>query len=82
MAVRDRDQIDLRVWERGVGETQACGTGACAAMVAAHRLGLVDTEVAVRLPGGDLVVSWRGKAADPVWLAGDAERVSEGSLSI
>lgn len=82
MAVRDRGRIDLRVWERGVGETPACGTGACAAMVAAHRLGLVDTEVIVRLPGGDLVVSWRGGAEDTVWLAGDAERMSEGSLAI
>ena len=82
MAVRNRSEIDLRVWERGVGETLACGTGACAAMVAAQRLGLVDTRVSVRLPGGELVVSWRGNAGDPVWLAGDAERTSEGSLTV
>ena len=82
MSVRSRDRLDLRVWERGVGETQACGTGACAAVVAARRLQLVDDTVSVSLPGGELVVSWRGAAEDPVWLAGDAERTSEGILEI
>ncbi len=82
MAVESRDRLDLRVWERGVGETLACGTGACAAMVAAHRLGLVDDTVSVSLPGGELVVSWRGNDDDPVWLTGDAEPTSEGSLEL
>ncbi len=79
---RGRKAIDLRVYERGTGETLACGTGACAAVVAGQRLGLLDDAVTVSLPGGQLVVSWRGNAGDPVWLAGDAERTSEGSLTI
>ena len=82
MTVRGRDAIDLRVWERGVGETRACGTGACAAVVAARRQSLVDSDVRVNLPGGELVVSWRGVEDDPVWLAGDAERLSEGTLNL
>jgi len=81
MHVRDRKSIDLRVHERGVGETLACGTGACAAVVAGHRLGLLDDEVAVQLPGGQLVVSWRGDA-EPVWLTGDAELISEGTIDL
>jgi len=81
MVARDRGTIDLRVYERGVGETLACGTGACAAMVAAHRQGLVDDEVTVNLPGGQLVVSWRGDAA-PVWLTGNAELISEGTIDL
>jgi diaminopimelate epimerase len=54
-----RDRIRLRVWERGVGLTQACGTGACAALVAAHRRGLVDESATVEMDGGELVVRWR-----------------------
>ena len=57
--VRARDRIALRVWERGAGETQACGTGACAAVVAAHRRGLTDRSVEVELPGGVLGIEWR-----------------------
>jgi diaminopimelate epimerase len=79
--IRDRSSIDLRVHERGVGETLACGTGACAAVVAGQRLGHLDTEVAVHLPGGQLVVSWRGDT-DPVWLTGDAELISEGTVDL
>jgi diaminopimelate epimerase len=81
MAVRDRSAIDLRVFERGVGETLACGTGACAAVVAAQRLGRVDDEVSVNLPGGQLVVSWRGDAST-VWLTGNAELISEGTIDL
>jgi diaminopimelate epimerase len=81
MAIRNRREIDLRVWERAVGETLACGTGACAAMVVARRRGQVDDEVEVRLPGGQLVVSWRG-ADDSVWLTGDAELISEGTIDL
>ena len=81
MAVVDRRTIDLRVHERGVGETLACGTGACAAAVAGSRLGLLDDEITVRLPGGQLVVSWRG-GTDPVWLTGNAELISEGSMDL
>ncbi|HEX4180326.1 MAG TPA: diaminopimelate epimerase [Caulobacteraceae bacterium] len=54
-----RDRIRLRVWERGVGETQACGTGACAALVAAHRRGLTDRKATIEAPGGELVIEWR-----------------------
>lgn len=81
MAVHDRSSIDLRVFERGVGETLACGTGACAAVVAGRRLGKLDEEVAVRLPGGQLVVSWRA-SSEPVWLTGDAELISEGTIEL
>ncbi len=75
-AVRTRDAIDLRVDERGVGETLACGTGACAAVAAAASLGLVDREVSIGLPGGTLVV--RTGARYELW--GPAERVFAGSL--
>jgi len=81
MSITDRSNVELRVYERGVGETLACGTGACAAVVAGQRLELLDAEVAVRLPGGQLVVSWRG-AAEPVWLTGNAELISEGTIDL
>jgi diaminopimelate epimerase len=81
MSVTDRSNIELRVYERGVGETLACGTAACAAVVAGQRLGLLDAEVTVRLPGGQLVVSWRG-GVEPVWLTGNAELVSEGTIDL
>jgi diaminopimelate epimerase len=81
MAVREADEIDLRVFERGVGETLACGTGACAAVVAARQLGKVGDKVRVNLPGGQLVVSWRGDA-DTVWLTGNAELISEGTIDL
>jgi len=81
MSVTDRTNVELRVFERGVGETLACGTGACAAVVAGQRLELLDAEVAVRLPGGQLVVSWRG-GAEPVWLTGNAELISEGTIDL
>jgi len=79
--VTGRDSIDLRVFERGVGETAACGTGACAAVVTYQQLGLLDTKVVVSLPGGQVVVSWRG-GAEPVWLTGNAELVSEGFIDL
>jgi diaminopimelate epimerase len=79
--ITGRDSIDLRVYERGAGETAACGTGACAAVVTGQNLGLLDTRVNVRLPGGQLVVSWRG-GTDPVWLTGNAEYISEGFIDL
>ena len=79
--IKDRQNIDLRVHERGVGETAACGTGACAAVVSGQRLGLLDEEVRVHLPGGQVVVSWRGGAAT-VWLKGDAEMINEGMMDL
>ncbi len=81
MRVLDRSTIDLRVFERGVGETLACGTGACAAVVSGQQEGLLDDEVVVNLPGGQLVVSWGGND-EPVWLTGNAEFISEGTIEL
>jgi diaminopimelate epimerase len=76
--VIDRDQVRLRVWERGVGETAACGTGACAAVVALQRLGFVDEEVEVRLRGGRVTVNAR--PGGTVTLTGPAVEVAHGVL--
>ncbi len=81
LAIRGRDLVDLRVHERGVGETLACGTGACAAVVVARRRGELDADVRVNLPGGQLVVSWP-RTADSVWLTGNAELISEGTIDL
>ena len=81
MRVRDRRNIELRVHERGVGETAACGTGACAAVVSGQRLDLLDEEVCVQLPGGQVVVSWSGGEAS-VWLKGNAELINEGMMDL
>lgn len=80
MQIIDRQQIRLRVYERGVGETQACGTGACAAVVAGVRLGLLESgvPVSVCLPGGELNISWQ--AGGDVLMSGPAETVFEGEL--
>jgi diaminopimelate epimerase len=83
-----RDHVRLRVWERGAGETLACGTGACAAVVAGIRLGLLDAEVRVTTRGGDLTIRWDGPAAGmtpplaPVMMSGDAVRVYEGEIEL
>jgi len=79
--IHDRRRMDLRVFERGVGETAACGTGACAAVVTGQNLGLLDEAVDVRLPGGQVVVSWRG-GSEPDWLTGNAEYISEGIMDL
>jgi len=81
MAPRERDHIDLRVFERGAGETLACGTGACAAVVAGRLQGLLDERVRVSLPGGDLVIAWAGEGA-PVWMSGPAQEVFQGWIAI
>ncbi len=81
MAVRSRDSVDLRVFERGAGETLACGTGACAAVVYGRMRELLDPRVVVRLPGGPLVVSWQGEG-QPVWMTGPAVAVFDGSIDI
>ena len=70
--------MKLRVWERGIGLTQACGTGACAAAVSAARKGLTGRIVTVTLPGGDLHVDWRGD--DHIWMTGPASLDFEGML--
>jgi len=76
-----RSHVKLRVWERGAGETLACGTGACAAVVAGIRRGLLADEVRVATRGGDLVVRWNG-AQGPVMMTGDAVRVFDGELEV
>ena len=77
MEVIDRATIRLRVWERGAGETPACGTGACAAVVAGIRRGLLDRGVRVRMTGGELTVEW-GRNDGEVTMTGPAETVFEG----
>jgi diaminopimelate epimerase len=81
MQIVDRNNIKLRVFERGVGETLACGTGACAAAALGMRRGQLDDKVNVHLPGGQLVVSWPGADAS-VWLTGDVEFISEGTIDL
>ena len=76
-----RSHIRLRVWERGAGETLACGTGACAAVVAGIRLGLLDNDVRVTTHGGDLRIRWNG-GDSPVMMTGDAVRVFEGEIEV
>jgi len=74
-----RSHVKLRVWERGAGETLACGTGACAAVVAGIRRGLLDNDVTVTTRGGDLRIRWNGDGG-PVMMTGDAVRVFEGEI--
>lgn len=74
-----RDHGRLRVFERGVGETLACGTGACAAMAVGRRAGRFDERVTLELPGGALQVDWRG-AGHPLWLTGPADVAYRGEL--
>jgi diaminopimelate epimerase len=81
MQVVSRRRILLRVWERGAGETLACGTGACAAVAAGVARGLLDGEVSVATRGGDLGISWAGEGA-PVMMTGPAETVFEGEIEI
>jgi diaminopimelate epimerase len=73
------DHIRLRVFERGVGETQACGTGACAAVAVGRRHGPLAEEVRVDVPGGRLIVQWPGPG-EPIWLTGPAETAFEGQV--
>jgi diaminopimelate epimerase len=81
LQVRDRHRIALRVWERGAGETLACGTGACAAVVAGTLRGLLDSPVAVEARGGTLTVSWAG-GDNAVWMKGPARSVFEGEIEL
>ena len=81
MQVIAADRIRLRVFERGVGETQACGTAACAAVVVGQSDGALDTVVEVELPGGRATVRWDGPGS-PVWLTGEAVTVFEGTVNI
>ena len=95
LQVQDRHHVRLRVWERGAGETLACGTGACAAVVAGIRRGLLDSPVRVSTCGGDLSIAWDGadgvnpgsaekvaKEAAKVRMTGPAETVFEGEIEL
>ena len=81
MQVVHPGEIHLRVFERGVGETQACGSGACAAVVAGRLLGLLEEQVSVHLVGGDLEIAWAGES-HPVMMTGPVNRVFEGSIRL
>jgi len=81
MQVVSPARIRLRVYERGTGETLACGTGACAAVVAGRLQGLLEPRVQVELPGGELVIEWQG-AEHSVLMSGPAEAVFEGSITL
>ncbi len=81
MQVVERGHIRLRVFERGAGETLACGTGACAAVVAGIRRGLLDSPVRVSARGGELSIAWAGGEA-PVYLTGPAVTVFEGEVTV
>ena len=81
LQIQDRARARLRVFERGVGETRACGTGACAAMVSARLRGLVDEELQLQLPGGTLTIYWPGPG-EPVTMTGPATAVYHGQIVI
>lgn len=80
MEVVSRDEINLRVYERGAGETQACGTGACAAVASGIMQGTLNEEVQVHLPGGTLIIKWKGPGK-PLFMTGPAVHVYDGQLS-
>ena len=79
MQVVNPNEINLRVYERGVGETQACGTGACAAVVAGIKQGWLSPKVTAHLRGGDLHIEWQGDGS-PILMTGPAEKVFEGQI--
>jgi diaminopimelate epimerase len=81
MQIVERTRIRLRVYERGAGETLACGTGACAAVAVGVKSGLLDSEVRVDLPGGTAMVTWPGPGQH-LWLTGPATTVFAGSIDI
>ncbi|MEX2576108.1 MAG: diaminopimelate epimerase, partial [Halofilum sp. (in: g-proteobacteria)] len=79
MQVLAPDRVRLRVWERGVGETSACGSGACAAAAVGRLRGRLGEAVSVQLPGGELVIEWPGPD-NPLWMTGPAETAFLGTL--
>lgn len=81
MVYHDAQHIGLRVYERGVGETLACGSGACAAVVWGRLQKMLEQDVRVSLPGGDVHVSWTGNPNDPVYLTGSAVTVFQGVIT-
>lgn len=80
--VINENEIEMRVWERGTGETLACGTGACATAVAAMLCGYAKKCVTVHLIGGDLKIEWNGSENDPVYMTGPAEYVFTGEIDL
>ncbi|MCG5499321.1 diaminopimelate epimerase [Ectothiorhodospira lacustris] len=82
MEVVSPTHVRLRVYERGAGETLACGTGACAAVVAGRIQGLLEARVDVDLPGGRLVIQWAGREDDPVFMTGPATSVFTGTIEL
>ena len=82
LQIIDRSHVRLRVFERGAGETLACGTGACAAVVAGIRAGLLDASVQVDTKGGRLDIAWTGEAQASVYLSGPATTVFEGQIEL
>lgn len=81
MQIINRDHIKLRVYERGVGETQACGTGACAAVAVGIMQGLLDKQVQVDLPGGSLTIEWNGEGF-PLYMTGEATHIYDGVIRL
>ncbi len=81
MQIIDESHVRLRVFERGVGETQACGTGACAAVAVGRRHGRLGAEVEVSLPGGNLTIAWPGEG-QPLWMTGPAVESFRGQVDI
>jgi len=79
--ITDEEHIILRVYERGAGETEACGSGACAAMIIARQRGWVNDNVTVKLRGGTLRISWKGEG-EPVWMTGPATHVFDGQIKL
>ncbi|MGE0482853.1 MAG: diaminopimelate epimerase [Gammaproteobacteria bacterium] len=82
LEVTARDRVRLRVFERGAGETLACGTGACAAVAIGRRWHLLDARVTVVLRGGELTIEWAGGATDALWMTGPATFVFEGTIEL
>ncbi len=80
MQIMNRNEIKLRVYERGTGETQACGSGACGAVAVGIIQGALDEKVTVHLPGGDLTICWKGPG-HPLYMTGPASHVYDGQLS-
>lgn len=81
MQVVNRSHIKLRVYERGAGETQACGSGACAAAAVGIMQGLLDNKVQVDLPGGSLLIEWEG-VGSPLYMTGDATHIYDGNIHL
>ena len=79
--VLDKNNVQMRVWERGTGETLACGTGCCATVVASVLNGLTDTKVTVKVLGGEILCEW-DRARNVVYMTGPAETVFDGEIEL